>query len=70
MEPLHRMFADVTVRIITRYLVGGMVGAGLMTLATATEIVGSPQVQALISTIVAGGIAFAVEKATPKPPKA
>lgn len=64
MDPVHKMLADVTVRIISRYMIGGLVGAGLMTLATATEVITSPSMQAFLSAAIGGAFAFAVEKAT------
>lgn len=64
MDMIAQAVTNVTVRIVARYLIGALVALGVATGVEGAALVGSPEVQTVLSLLVGGVIAWLVERAT------
>ena len=64
LDQLAAAFTNVTVRIVTRYLIAAFVALGLGQAAEGQALVGNPAVQAVLVTFVGGLAAWLIERGT------
>ena len=64
MDAIASAVTSVTVRILTRYLNAAFIALSLGDAASGDALIGNPQVQAFLTVLIGGLIAWLVERAT------